>query len=64
MTQKESHLETAEIKYPTTPPSAPSETELLQAEVVTLKERIAKIEAVPLVKTALEPIAIDPIIIK
>lgn len=36
----------------------PTETELLQAEIISLKARLAKIEAVPLVKTALEPIAI------
>lgn len=37
----------------------------LQAEIADLKARIAKVEAVPLVKTALEPVIIkDPIISK
>ena len=38
-------------------PPEPSPTELLQAEIADLKARLAKIEAVPLVKTALEPVA-------
>jgi len=42
----------------------PTQTEILQAEIINLKTRLAKIEAVPLVKTALNPIIIDPIIIK
>ena len=48
----------------TLPITKPTETELLQAEIITLKSRLAKIEAVPIVKTALEPIIKDPIIIK
>ena len=40
----------------------PSETELLQAEIADLKARLAKVEAVPIVKTALEPVIKDPIL--
>ena len=47
------------IELPTAP--TPSETELLQAEIADLKARLAKVEAVPLVKTALEPIVKNPI---
>ena len=35
----------------------PTETELLRAEIADLKARLAKVEAVPIVKTALEPVA-------
>ena len=38
-------------------PQEPTETELLQAEIANLEARLAKVEAVPLVKTALEPVA-------
>ena len=38
-------------------PPEPSPTELLQAEIADLKARLAKVEAVPIVKTALEPVA-------
>lgn len=40
-------------------PPEPSETELLRAEIATLKSRLAKVEAVPIVKTALEHIHFD-----
>ena len=35
----------------------PTETELLRVEIADLKARLAKVEAVPIVKTALEPVA-------
>jgi len=38
-------------------PPEPTPTELLQAEIADLKARLAKVEAVPIVKTALEPVA-------
>jgi len=40
----------------------PTPTELLQAEIADLKARLAKVEAVPLVKTALEPVIKEPIL--
>ena len=40
----------------------PSETELLRVEIADLKPRLAKVEAVPIVKTALEPVIKDPIL--
>ena len=43
----------------------PTETELMQAEIISLKSRLAKVEAVPIVKATLEPVIIkDPIISK
>lgn len=36
----------------------PTETELLKAQVIALESRLAKVEAVPIAKTALEPVAI------
>ena len=43
----------------------PTETELMQAEIVALKSRLAKVEAVPIVKATLDPVIIkDPIIAK
>ena len=45
-------------------PPEPTPTELLQAEIADLEARLAKVEAVPLVKTALEPVIKDPILIK
>ena len=36
----------------------PTETELLKAQVIALESRLSKIEAVPIVKTALEPVTI------
>ena len=42
----------------------PTETELLQAKINLLELRLAKVEAVPIVKTALEPVVIEPILIK
>ena len=42
----------------------PTETELLQAEIADLKARLAKVEAVPLVKTALEPVIKEPTLSK
>lgn len=36
----------------------PTETELLRVEIADLKARLARVEAVPIVKTALEPVAI------
>ncbi len=41
-------------------PPEPSPTELLQAEITDLKARLAKIEAVPIVKTALGPVIKEP----
>ena len=38
-------------------PHTPTETELLQVEIAQLKTRLARVEAVPLVKTVLEPVA-------
>ena len=43
-------------------PPEPTETELLQVEIADLKARLAKVEAVPIVKTALEPVIKDPIL--
>ena len=43
----------------------PTATELMQAEIIALKSRLAKVEAVPIVKATLEPVIIkDPIISK
>lgn len=49
--------EIASIKAPE---QEPTETELLQAEIADLKVRLAKVEAVPIVKTALEPVIKEP----
>lgn len=51
------------IKASSTAPE-PTETEILQAEIDDLKARLAKVEAVPIVKTALEPIVKDPLLTK
>lgn len=50
--------EVPDDKYVEPLPPVPTATEVLQAEIITLKSRLAKIEAVPIVKETLEPIAI------
>jgi len=44
--------------------TSPTSEEILQAKLLSLETRLAKVEAVPLVKTALEPIIKEPIISK
>lgn len=51
-----SQLEPVPVPVPVLP--EPTETELLRVEITDLKARLDKVEAVPLVKTALEPVAI------
>lgn len=65
ITKKETIIEAKDEIIIDLPPPEPSPTELLQAEIADLEARLAKVEAVPLVKTALDPVIIkEPIISK
>ena len=66
LTGKHTTIKTIDQPYvPVVPKAEPTETELLRAEIADLEARLAKVEAVPIVKEALEPVIIkDPIISK
>lgn len=40
----------------------PTENDLLKTKIMALEARLTKVEAVPIVKTALEPVVKDPIL--
>ena len=59
------HLWLARAKGAESGETNPTSEEILQAKMLSLETRLAKVEAVPIVKTALEPIIIkEPIISK
>ena len=62
VTKKTSIIEVPDEPYVKLDPQPPTVMELLQAEIIALKARLAKVEAVPIVKTALEPVIKDPIL--